>query len=498
MNTTMEAITEVEETLSELRQTFKSGRTRSVAWRKNQVSALLQLIHDQEDEIFKALYEDLGKHPVEVYRDEIGIVKKTINYTLSNLEKWVAPKKSRLPLLLFPTSGEVLPEPLGVVLIFASWNFPIALGLDPVIGAISAGNTVVLKPSEQAPACSSFLANTIPQYMDSKAVRVIEGGAEISELLLQQKWDKIFFTGSPQVGRIVMSAAAKNLTPVTLELGGKCPTILDSFSNPSDLKVAIKRIVGGKWGPCNGQACIGVDYILIEEKLASTLIELLKKTVKRFYSDSPKDSKCIARVINRGHFERLRNLLKDPLVAASIVHGGSLDEENLFIEPTILLDPPLDAAIMTEEIFGPLLPIITLKSIQESIEFINSRPKPLAIYAFTKDEEFRQRILLETSSGSVIFNDVLIQFICDALPFGGVGQSGFGRYHGKYSFDTFSHEKVVMRGNFIVELEPRYPPWNDFKMNFFRLAYNLDYLGLLLLFLGLKRLTGVSQKQCNT
>ncbi|KAM1261703.1 hypothetical protein ACFX13_027639 [Malus domestica] len=483
----MEAVREVEETLSELRQTFKGGRTRSIAWRKKQLSSLLKLVNDNEENIFRALDQDLGKHPVESYRDEIGVVKKSINHTLSNLEKWVAPKKVGLPLPMFPTSGWLLPEPLGVVLVFASWNFPISLALDPMIGAIAAGNAVVLKPSEQAPASSSFLANTIPQYMDSKAVKIVEGGAEISELLLQQKWDKIFFTGSQQVGRIVMSAAAKNLTPVALELGGKCPIILDSISSPSDLKVAIQRIVGGKWGPCNGQACIGVDYMLVEEKFAPTVIESLKKTIKRFYSESPKDSKCLARVVNKRHFERLRNLFKDPPVAASIVHGGSLDEENLFMEPTILLDPPLNAAIMTEEIFGPLLPIITVKKIEESIEFINSRPKPLAIFAFTKDANFRRRVLSETSSGTVVFNDILIQFVCEALPFGGVGQSGFGRYHGKYSFDTFSHEKAVVQANFFIEFGSRYPPWNDFKNNIIRSAYNLDDLNLVLLLLGLKR-----------
>ncbi|KAF3440751.1 hypothetical protein FNV43_RR19037 [Rhamnella rubrinervis] len=445
----------VEESLGEVRKTFRSRKTRSVAWRNNQLRALKQLINDNEDTVSKALYDDLGKHPTEAYRDEVGVVLKTADYALRNIDKWVAAKKSSLPLLFYPAKGEVQPEPLGVVLIFSSWNFPISLALDPLIGAISAGNTVIIKPSEQAPACSSFLAHYVPLYMDSKAIKIIEGGAEISELLLQQKWDKIFFTGSCRIGRIVMSAAAKHLTPVTLELGGKCPTILDSLSDPRDMKVAVKRIVGGKWGPCGGQVCIGIDYVLVEEKFASTLIELLLKFIKICFGENPKDAKRMARIVNRSHFERLRNLLSGPHVADSIVHGGSLDEENLFVEPTILLNPPLDAEIMTEEIFGPLLPIITLRNIQESIEFINSRPKPLAIYAFTKDEAFKRRILSETSSGSVVFNDVMVQFLCDELPFGGVGQSGFGRYHGKYSFDTFSHEKAVMQGSFFPEIEPR-------------------------------------------
>ncbi|KAL7144160.1 hypothetical protein ABFS83_08G240200 [Erythranthe nasuta] len=284
-----------------------------------------------------------------------------------------------------------------------------------------------------------------------------------------------------------MSAAAKHLTPVTLELGGKCPVILDSYSG-SDLKSAVKRIAGGKWGPCAGQACIGIDYLLVQQKLAPVLIESLKRCIKRFYGDNVQNLQSICRIVNKNHFDRICSLLEEPGVAASIVYGGSLDRENLMIEPTILLDPPLDAQIMTEEIFGPLLPIITLDKIEESIDFINARPKPLAIYAFTNDKKLKDRILQETSSGSVTFNDTIIQFICDALPFGGVGQSGFGRYHGKYSFDTFSHEKGVLHRSFFPELEPRYPPWNDFKLEFIRLAYNFDYVGLLLHLLGLRRL----------
>ncbi|KAG5079168.1 hypothetical protein JHK86_003233 [Glycine max] len=485
----------VEEPVRELRQYFKTGKTKSVTWRKNQLTSLIDLVHENEDAIFKALHKDLGKHPVEAYRDEVGGVEKSASKALSCVEKWMAPKKnitfivksskselyaikSDIPFLFFPAKGEVLSEPLGVVLIISSWNFPIILALDPIIGAISAGNVVVIKPSEQAPACSSFLANTIPRYLDSNAIKVIEGGEDVCEQLLRQKWDKIFFTGSPRVASVVMSAAAKNLTPVTLELGGKCPAILDSLPNPSEFELAVKRIVGGKWGPCSGQACIGIDYLLVEEKFSSAVIKLLKKFIRRFYGENPVESKVISRIINKQHFERLCNLLKDPLVAASIVHGGSVDEENLFIEPTILLDPPLDSEIMAEEIFGPLLPIITLDKIQESIEFINAKPKPLAIYAFTKDETFKRKILSETSSGSVVFNDTMVQFLCDTLPFGGVGQSGLGRYHGKYSFDTFSHEKAVMHRKLFLEIEPRYPPWNKFKLEFIRLAYRLNYFGL--------------------
>ncbi|OMO56994.1 Aldehyde dehydrogenase NAD(P)-dependent [Corchorus capsularis] len=477
----------MEGSIAELRETFTSGRTKSVEWRKKQLKALLDLINENEDKIFHALHQDLGKHPAESYRDEIGVIQKSVDFTLSCLDKWVAPNKENCLLFFFPAKGEVLSEPLGVVLIFSSWNFPISLALDPLIGAISAGNTAVLKPSELSPACMSFLSETVPLYLDNKAIKIIGGGADVGQRLLELKWDKIFFTGSPRVGSLVMTAAAKHLTPVTLELGGKCPVIVDNFSSPSKSKAAAKRIVGGKWGPCTGQACIAIDYLLVEEKSASNLIESLKKTIKRFYGENLKDLKNLSRIVNKHHFERISNFLKDPQVAASIVYGGSVNEEKLIIEPTILLDPPLDSDIMTEEIFGPLLPIITLKNIEESIEFINSKPKPLVIYAFTENETFKKRILSETSSGTVTFNDVMMQFICDALPFGGVGQSGYGRYHGKYSFDTFSHEKAVFHGAFFPEIEPRYPPWNDFKLLFLKLAYRLDYFGLILHMLGLKR-----------
>ncbi|KAI3917031.1 hypothetical protein MKX01_003480 [Papaver californicum] len=470
--------------LEKLRETYRNGKTRASSWRKTQLRAMLALLRENEEQIYKALDDDLGKPRVETYRDEVGILVKSLNFALSSLDKWMSPKSGRIPLLFFPATGEVVPEPLGFVLIFSSWNFPLSLALEPVIGAMSAGNTLVLKPSELAPSCSSFLANTIPRYLDNDAVKVIEGGADVGAHLLEHKWDKMFFTGNPRVGRIVMSAAAKHLTPVTLELGGKCPVIIDSRLSSSNLKVAVERIAWGKWGTCAGQACLAVDYVLVEEKLAPTLIELLKRTLKKFHGDDPKN---IARVVNKRHFVRLAHLLHDPGVLDSIVHGGSLNEENLFIEPTILLDPPLEAEIMTEEIFGPLLPVITVKNIDESIEFINQRPKPLALYAFTNDENLKKQVISQTSSGSVTFNDVIVQFVCDELPFGGVGQSGLGKYHGKYSFDTFSHGKGVLRGSFLIEIGARYPPWNDFKLAFLKLCYDFDYLGLLLLMLGLKR-----------
>ncbi|KAF9617956.1 hypothetical protein IFM89_039249 [Coptis chinensis] len=353
------------------------------------------------------------------------------------------------------------------------------LSLEPLIGAIAAGNAAVLKPSELAPACSSLLANLIPLYLDKNAIKVVEGGVTIAGQLLEKKWDKIFFTGSPRVGRAVMTAAAKHLTPVTLELGGKCPAVIDSLVNSMDIKVAIKRLLGGKYGSCCGQACIGIDYLLVDEKFAPVLVDSMKVGIKKLFGENPREINSLSRIINKQHFLRLKNFLNDEEVKASVVYGGSFDEENLFIEPTILLDPPLKSDIMTEEIFGPLLPIITLKNIGDSIDFINSRPKPLALYVFTNNAALKTRMISETSSGCL--------YLIDTIPFGGVGQSGFGRYHGKFSFDTFSHEKPVIRRGFFPDLWFGYPPWTAHRLDLIRAALNFDYLRFLLLVLGWNR-----------
>ncbi|XP_068662119.1 aldehyde dehydrogenase family 3 member F1-like isoform X2 [Aristolochia californica] len=476
---------QLEETMKELRGSFQSRRTRSAAWRRSQLEGLSRLLREKEGEIFRSLKEDLGKAPEEAFRDEIGLLWKSLNLSTASLEKWMASQKVAVPVIAFPTSAEIVPEPLGVVLIISSWNFPFGLSLEPLIGALAAGNAVVLKPSELAPASASFLATYIPMYLDHSAVKIIPGGLPVAQNLLDQKWDKIFFTGSARVGRIIMSAAAKHLTPVTLELGGKCPAILDHLSSSRDKEVAIKRIVSGKWGLCSGQACVGIDYLLVEEKQSSSVIDQIKIRLKKFYGDKPLETNSMARIVNYHHFDRLRKLLEGPRVAASIIHGGAVDEENLFIEPTILLDPPLDSELMTEEIFGPLFPIIT--KIEDSIDFINAKPRPLAIYVFTKDESLKRKVVAETSSGSVTFNDAIIQFALDTLPFGGVGESGFGKYHGKFSFDAFSHAKSVLRRSFLTEFNFTYPPWNDYKLRFLRAAYNFDYTSLCLLLSGLKR-----------
>ncbi|XP_058199345.1 aldehyde dehydrogenase family 3 member F1-like isoform X2 [Rhododendron vialii] len=414
----MEAVSGLEGELEELRETFRSGKTKEVTWRRSQLQALLSLLREREGEILEALKQDIGKHPVESYRDEIGTVVKSVNYALGGLNQWMSSKKAKLPIVAFPATAELVPEPLGLVLIISSWNFPF---------------------------------------------------------------------GSARVGKIVMTAAAKHLTPVTLELGGKCPAVVDELSSSWDIEMTIRRILAGKFGICAGQVCIGIDYILVEEKFKSTLVQQMEVFIKKVFGEDPKETNSIARIINKNHLMRLKNLLDEPLVKASIVYGGSIDEDHLFIEPTILVDPPLKAAIMNEEIFGPLLPIITLEKIEDSIEFIKSRPRPLTIYAFTKNEKLKGRLISETSSGSLIFNDTIIQYVADSIPFGGVGESGFGRYHGKFSFDTFTHEKAVMKRNFLTDVWFRLPPWNDHKLELFRSIYRYDYLDLVLITLGIKK-----------
>ncbi|KAK7312436.1 hypothetical protein VNO77_36293 [Canavalia gladiata] len=483
----MESMGGLESDLNKMREYYESRKTKEASWRQTQLKGLRRFLMEKQEGIMKALMQDLGKHQLEAFRDEIGTLIKTLNLALKSLKDWMSGKKAELPQLALLTSAEIVPEPLGVVLIISSWNFPFGLSLEPVIGAVAAGNAVVLKPSELSPACSSLLASDLTTYLDNNAIKVIQGGPQETQQLLNQRWDKIFFTGSARVGRVVMSAAVKNLTPVTLELGGKSPAVVDSLSASWDIEVAVKRILVGKFGTCAGQACIAIDYLLVERAYCSKVVDLMKVWIKKMFGDNPKHSKTIARIVNKHHFFRLKNLLDDKNIKGTVVYGGSMDEENLFIEPTILVDPPLEAAIMSEEIFGPLLPIITLEKIEDSIKFISSRPKPLALYVFTKNQTLQRRMISETSSGSVTFNDAILQYAADSLPFGGVGESGFGMYHGKFSFDTFSHQKAIVRRSFLTDFWFRYPPWTLNKYQLLEVSYNYDYLGLLLVLLGLKR-----------
>ncbi|KAK4286562.1 hypothetical protein QN277_003101 [Acacia crassicarpa] len=477
----------MEREVSGMRKYYESGKTKEASWRESQLKGLRSALMEKEEDILKALKQDLGKHHVEAFRDEVGILGRSIDVALKSLRRWMAGREAKLPKIAVLSRADIVPEPLGLVLIMSSWNFPFGLSLEPLIGAIAAGNAAVLKPSEMSPACSSLLATILASYLDNNAIKVFQGGPQLGQQLLCQKWDKIFFTGSAQVGRIVMSAAAQHLTPVTLELGGKCPAVVDSLSASWDTQVAAKRIVSAKYGSCAGQACIAIDYVIVERNFAPVLVESMKAWINKMFGENPKENNSVARVVNKQHFSRLKNLLDYPEAKNSLVFGGSMDEDSLFIEPTILVDPPLESEIMREEIFGPLLPIITVEKIEDSIQFIKSRPKPLAIYAFTNNKTLQRRMSSETSSGSIVFNDAIVQYVADTIPFGGVGGSGFGKYHGKFSFDTFSHEKAVMQRSFYTDFWFRHPPWTLNKFQLLQAAYNLDYFGMLLVLLGLKK-----------
>ncbi|ERN08786.1 hypothetical protein AMTR_s00017p00253390 [Amborella trichopoda] len=411
----------------------------------------------------------------------ISLTRSEAKLVLKELKSWMKPEKVSSSLATFPSSAEIVSEPLGVVLVISAWNYPILLSLNPLIGAIVAGNAVVLKPSEISPATSSLLATLIHEYLDNSAIRVVEGAVAETTALLEQKWDKIMYTGNGKVGRIVMSAAAKHLTPVILELGGKCPVIIDSDIN---LEVATRRIVVGKWGSNNGQACIAPDYIITEKSNAPKVVESFKSTLEKFYGKDPFESKDLSRIVNSNHFARLSNMLDDEKVCDKIVHGGQRDEKHLMIAPTLIQDAPMDSLVMSDEIFGPLLPIISVDKIDESFELINSRAKPLAAYLFTSDKKLEEKFVKSISAGGLLVNDTCLHLTISSLPFGGVGDSGIGAYHGKFSFDIFSHKKAVLRRSFGGDLSARYPPYTPRKQQFLKSLLALDILGILLVLIG--------------
>ncbi|KAI7728858.1 hypothetical protein M8C21_026449 [Ambrosia artemisiifolia] len=447
--------------MKELRATFVAGTTKSYEWRSKQLKSLLKMIEDNDKQICDALFSDLGKPEMEAYIHEIAMIKSSCKVALKKLKDWMRPEKVKTSLGTLPSSAEIVPEPLGVVLVISAWNYPLLLSVDPVIGAIAAGNTVVLKPSELAPAMSSLLAKLFGIYLDNSAIKVVEGAVPETSALLEQKWDKIFYTGNGRVARIVMAAAAKNLTPVVLELGGKSPVLVDSNI---DLAVTSRRIVSGKWGTNNGQACVGPDYIITTKQYAPVLIDSLKHNLVKFFGEDPMNSPDISRVGHSNHFARLKKMLDDDKISGKIIHGGQTDKSSLKIAPTIILDAPEDSLIMSEEIFGPLLPIVTVEKIEDGIEFIKSRPKPLAAYLFTNSKKLKEEFVSNVSAGGVVINDVTLHLMVDTLPFGGIGESGMGAYHGKFSFDAFSHKKAVLYRSFFGDAPARYPPYTPGKL----------------------------------
>eukprot|EP00475_Leptophrys_vorax_P037152 TRINITY_DN6370_c0_g2_i2.p1 TRINITY_DN6370_c0_g2~~TRINITY_DN6370_c0_g2_i2.p1 ORF type:complete len:554 (+),score=-20.53 TRINITY_DN6370_c0_g2_i2:73-1734(+) len=471
------------ELVSSLQAVFRSGRTRSAEWREAQLRGIARLVEDNEEAIFAALTKDLRRSRVENILCETVHLYQAAEQAARHVRKWMRPQRVSTNFVNLPGSSEIVSEPYGVVLVFSAWNMPIALSLEPVVGAIAAGNAVVLKPSELAPASSALLADLVPRYVDPEAVRVVEGGADVATALLEPRWDKILYTGSTRIGRIVSVAAARHLTPVTLELGGKNPLYIDGSA---DFDVGVKRVA---FGVCinAGQSCLSPDYVLVEDKEADRLVDTLRRTLDGFYGANPQQSTDLARIATAGGWERLDALLKHADVAPYIVHGGQTDRADSYVAPTIVYNPPLESPIMQEEGFGPVVTVIKVPGPDAAIDIINSRPKPLAVYVFSTTPAVVDRFVRETSSGGVCVNDTVAHYTNPALPFGGVGESGTGSYHGKHSFDCFSHKKSVLRKGTLIDFPLRYPPSSTFNELLGKAILNLWFFQVILVLLGLKK-----------
>ncbi|HDC8405018.1 TPA: aldehyde dehydrogenase [Staphylococcus aureus] len=432
---------------------FNTQQTKDISFRKEQLKKLSKAIKSNESDILEALYTDLGKNKVEAYATEIGITLKSIKNARKELKNWTKTKNVDTPLYLFPTKSYIKKEPYGTVLIIAPFNYPFQLVFEPLIGAIAAGNTAIIKPSELTPNVARVIKRLINETFDANYIEVIEGGIEETQTLIHLPFDYVFFTGSENVGKIVYQAASENLVPVTLEMGGKSPVIVDETAN---IKVASERICFGKFTNA-GQTCVAPDYILVHESVKDDLITALSKTLREFYGQNIQQSPDYGRIVNLKHYHRLTSLLNSAQM--NIVFGGHSDEDERYIEPTLLDHVTSDSAIMQEEIFGPILPILTYQSLDEAIAFIHQRPKPLSLYLFSEDENATQRVINELSFGGGAINDTLMHLANPKLPFGGVGASGMGRYHGKYSFDTFTHEKSYIFKSTRLESGVHLPPY---------------------------------------
>jgi aldehyde dehydrogenase (NAD+) len=432
------------------REFFSTGKTKNIDFRLTQLKKLKETVKIYESEISEAIKADLNKPEFETFGSEMMLIFQEIDYISKHLRNWSQPQKVNVPVQFFPASGKIYPEPLGIVLIIGPWNYPFQLILTPLVGAIAAGNCAILKPSELAPHTSRLVNKVISQSFPPEYIAVLEGGVETSQELLAQKFDHIFFTGGTAVGKIVMEAAAKHLTPVTLELGGKSPCIVDTDIN---LERTARRITWGKFMNA-GQTCIAPDYLLVNQKIKTDLLENIQKCIKEFYGDNPAISPDYGRIISQKHFQRLSNFLNNRDTAPETTNS-----DDRYIAPTVLDNVSWDDPVMEDEIFGPILPILEYTDINQAIAEINSRPKPLALYLFSNDKDLQKQILQQTSSGGVCINDTVMQVGVSSLPFGGVGDSGIGRYHGKASFETFSHYKSVLQNPIWLDLKWRYAPY---------------------------------------
>ncbi|MDY6805190.1 MAG: aldehyde dehydrogenase [Cyanobacteriota bacterium] len=447
----------IKDIIKKQREFFATGETKNIDFRLQQLQKLKQATSDYQKEIVAAVNADLNRPEFEAYFELAAIAE--VNYAIKNLKSWVKPRKVAAGLEQFPASAKIYPDPLGTVLIIGAWNYPFQLTILPLVGAIAAGNCAVVKPSEIAVHTSKVVADLIRNTFDPAYIAAVEGGAETSQELLAEKFDYIFFTGGTNIGRIVMEAAAKNLTPVTLELGGKSPCIVD---DNIQIEYSAKRIVWGKFINA-GQTCIAPDYLLVNRRVKAEFLAAVTETIRSFYGENPAESPDYCRIISQRHFQRLTEFIKD----GNIVAGGETNAEEKYIAPTVIDGVSWDAPVMQEEIFGPILPVLEYSDLEEAIALINARPKPLALYFFSRDREKQRRVLRETASGTVCFNETVMQFSSTHLPFGGVGNSGIGNYHGKASFDTFSHYKSVLNKSFWFDLQWRYAPYKG-KLDFLK------------------------------
>ena len=444
--------TDIPAVVARLRATYATGRTRDLDWRRRQLRALESLVVDNEAAIAAALKTDLGRQPFEAWLADVASTAAEAADAAKNVGKWTKRRYRLLELSQLPGMGWVEYEPYGVVLVIGAWNFPFALTLGPAVGALAAGNTVVLKPSELAPASSALMAELVPRYLDQDAVAVIEGDGMVSQELIDQGFDKICFTGGTEIGRKVYQAAAAHLTPVTLELGGKSPVIVAA---DADIDVAAQRIAWTKLIN-SGQICIAPDYVLADASIRDELVTKIKAAVQTFESEATGGK----RIVNRRHFDRLAAAVA--ATEGEVVIGGGSNPDALELDATVVVDPSLTEPLMTDEIFGPVLPIVTVQNLDEAIEFVNARPKPLAAYLFTKAKAVRERVIRDVSSGGMVVNHLIFHFATTKLPFGGVGPSGTGAYHGRYGFEEFSHRKSVLTKPTRPDLGKLiYPPYTD-------------------------------------
>ncbi len=444
---------QIKEKIDRLRRFYNSGITKSIDFRIDRLRTLKQSIIHNQREIEAALWSDLRKSPEEAYLTEISIILQEIDLHIKNIRKWAKRQKVKTPISLFPSSSYIQSEPLGVALIIAPWNYPFQLIMNPLIGAISAGCTSMLKTSPAAPATALIIEKIIRGIFECNYIDIVHGGREVNSILLEQKYDIIFFTGSPELGKVVYKAAANNLTPVILELGGKSPCIVDRLA---DIPLAARRIAWGKWINA-GQTCIAPDYLFVHKSIKKRFLARLKFECEQMYGIDASQSKFYSRIVNEVAFDRLISLIKDE----EIYYGGESDREQKYISPTILVDITPESKVMEGEIFGPILPVLTFGSITEVIEYVNNHEKPLALYYFGQSNE---NVLENISSGGACINDTIMHIANHHLPFGGVGNSGIGKYHGKSSFDAFSNQRGIVKSSIWIDLPMRYPPFKYFKL----------------------------------